>query len=545
MKKIIKRVLVLSLVVATAIGTMTVTMPTTNVTAAKTKSTAKKSKKSKKSKSKKQKIYLVTKEADNDGNTIYYSYDKNGFVTKVKKSKAYKTKSSDYSYSATTYLKYNKKNRVSSKKFTSYGTTTSYELDFDDHIKSGGKVTKTSNKNISNTVYYYDKKGLLVKTVKTAYSLEIPQNKVETETEKITYHDGNENKDVEGIKKITKTTTYTDNGNGTLTKTFKNDTVEPTYSKEKKQVVDSTFNRTETTLTTNKTVITTTYKYDKKKRVKYTITDNTTTNTTKVNNYRVNSTDGVKDNDHLTETVTTSVSTKRTTDTYSYNKYGKVSKIVSVAEPKVNSSSQTDKKNTNTTYSSDGKSETTVTSSTEKTECSNNKKIFTSSSTDKEGKVTTADPKIVYYPANKNNSTTTYTYDKKGNLKSESNKTVHVDNRVIDYTVDENGNKINKYNKLQDGSDDKDSPIYKSVTTTSKRAVSYKNILKSNTSRISEGYSLDSGKREGRVSNSSYTVNRHYYKLKSKKLSNSIAKDVEAQQFILQNGFLNGKSGLN
>jgi YD repeat-containing protein len=564
MRKSLKTALVLSLAVATAVSTAAV--PTTEVAAAKkakstkttkskkAKSTKKtkakkgKSKKGKTAKAGKQKLYLVTKKVSNDGSVTKYSYNKKGLLSKQTSTTNSRTKDSDSSYQTTTSYKYNKKNRVAVKNYNSVSDITEYETDFEKNIKSNGKVTKERENNNTNTQYFYNKKGLLTKTVSTSYTITVPQNETETETAKSSYSYYDESdayKTVDSIENISRNYTYTDNGNGTRTKVYTYESVEPSYSYEKKQAVDSKYNRTETTVTSNKRVTTTNYSYDKKKRVKATNSTTDYSSETKTENHRIYSVDGVKSSEYLTETVDTHKYTTRSMVQFSYNKKGKVSKCVSTSEPDVYEIYESSKKDTDTYYGSDNKTTVSTTSSTSKTEYVNNKKITSGSSTDSDGKVTADETKTVDYPANKYVYTTQYTYDKKGNVKAERTTYDDVDNRYEDYTVDENGKQVFKYNKDKDGKDDISNPIYRSKTTRETKKVSYDNVLKADSARITKSLEMSSGYLEGREVDNSYGMNRSVFTVKAKKISGSLAKDVEAQQWILQNGSLNGQFGLN
>ena len=56
------------------------------------------------------KVQVVTKAKDNDGNTVKYSYNKKGLVSKSVSKQSWKEPDEDRSSTITTSYKYNKKN---------------------------------------------------------------------------------------------------------------------------------------------------------------------------------------------------------------------------------------------------------------------------------------------------------------------------------------------------------------------------------------------------------------------------------------------------
>lgn len=480
-----------------------------------------------------QKVCLVTQKTDDDGYTTKYSYNKSGFLTKRITTVARKSSSSDYSYKATTSYKYNKKNRIASSTYSSTSTRVSYETDDDGKIKSGGKTTKSTDTSSNSTKYTYNKNGLLTQKVTTSYSSDIPENSNETETNEYEYWNGTDY--VKGTSTETRNTTYQSKGNGAYTRTYTYTYTHPEYDSNTNAVV--TYTRTRQTVEdfTNKTVTTTKYTYDKKKRVKSAVTDTVYYSTEKEVNTGSTTTGAQVDQDSKREYNNNSSSTSRTTDKYTYNKKGKASKVVTVSEPDYAR-----------TYESENKytySDNTTHSSSTKTTYANNKKTTVESSLNSDGSVTTT-TKEVAYPGNKNTYTTTYVYDKAGNVKSTKASYVDVNNRKNTYTVDANGERQTVYNKLPDGSNDYDAPVYTSETTKSKSSSSYETELKANTARLTKELIMRTPTVSGREKYDSYSMSRNVYKVTTKKLSTKVAKDVEKQQWIIQNGHLNGEAGL-
>ena len=532
-------------------------------------------------------VYVVTERQSDEGGKTKYSYNKNGLLTKEVFSDSYKSKGEELSESSTTKYKYNKKNRITSK--TSESSSKTEEFYTDNYgerrpNKEGKISTVSTSKSNSTTDYTYDKKGKVTKTVTTSYNTYIPEGRTETETSKVDRYisqryqkdaNGNYVYDDDGYriqvagtgeyvnadKTVTTTTTYTDNGNGTITKVTTTETTsldDENSTATNLVYVKNTVSVSETT--TNQKVTTTTYTYDKKKRVKKAVADIVktssvvaTTNTT----YNV----GTAGQYSLTtaDSKTSSTKTSRTTDTYAYNKKGKATKVVTIDEPEVSYVSERTSKNTWRQFQFDGsyKDVTDEYSNKETIENGSKTTVSTSPKTNDDGSVTaTTTTKVVSYPSNTDTITTTYKYDKKGNIKSSKAKKVDTNNRAYTYTVTADGTEKIVYNQIPgkvydantnrqvDGLvDDEDSPVYTQKVTTSTATNSNEVELKKNTDRLTKAIGIEKNLAEGE-SKSSYDVRRVTYKVKAKKVSKSAASSVNKQQWIIQNGAFNGEAGL-
>ena len=524
-------------------------------------------------------VYVVTERQSDKGGKTKYSYNKNGLLTKEAFSDSYKSKGEEWSKSSTTKYKYNKKNRITSKTYESSRKDEEFYTDNygERRPNKDGKIsTVSTSKSNSTTDYTYDKKGKVTKTVTASYSTYIPEGRTETRTWKEEYYiydryqkDANGNYvydddydrikvDGTGVyvnadKTETKTTTYTDNGNGTITKvtTTETTTLDSENSTATNLVyVKNTVSETETT--TDQKVTTTTYTYDKKKRVKKAVADTVDTSsvaTTTTYTYNVGTAEQYELKD---ESTTSSTDTSRTTDTYSYNKKGKATKVVTIDEPEVSYVSETTTKDASRQYqSSNGTYNVVIKEYLTKTTIENGSKttVKTSPKTNPDGSVTAeTTTKVVSYPSNTKSITTTYKYDKKGNIKSSKAKKVDTNNRAYTYTVTADGTEKVVYNQIQipgvEGLvDDTDSPVYTQKVTTSTATNSNEVELKKNTDRLTKAIGIDKKLAEGE-SKSSYDVSRVTYKVKAKKVSKSAASSVNKQQWIIQNGAFNGEAGL-
>lgn len=361
----------------------------------------------------------------------------------------------------------------------------------------------------------------------------------------------------------TTTTTYTDNGNGSLTKTT---TVEEQNVDRDNSTAISvvyTKNSTVTTITTTvKNEITTSYTYDKKKRVKKAVADTvrTTTTTGKRTYTSMVGTPEQKSTD--SEFTRTATKKSRITDSYTYNKKGKATKIVTLNEPDIRSEEVINKKYPDSVQKYENGEYKTVTETRESTQSiviENGTKTRTNADPKKndDGSVTTVTTtKSVAYPANVEKYTTTFKYDKKGNIKSYKGKNEDTNNRAATYTVVD-GVEKQVYNQKTEKQydyatntskdvqvDDYESPVYTTKTTTSTSTYSKDVELKKNTARLTKVVGMDKWLPEG-ASTSSYDVSRTTYKVKSKKVARSTSSAANKQQWIIQNGMNNGETGLN
>ena len=356
----------------------------------------------------------------------------------------------------------------------------------------------------------------------------------------------------------TKNYTYTDNGNGSITET---EVIEKQSFDSSKSTADSLAYITTKTTTTTKTVkkeITTNYTYDKKKRVKKAVAETIETTTTTGNRKVTNNVGTSEQKDDpaydYTETVT---EISRKTDTYTYNKKGKAVKVVTLDEPEVKDETVINRKYPEISYiNNEEKVETREETKSVVIENGNKTTTTTNPKKNNDGSVTSVTTtKTSAYPANTVTYTTTFKYDKKGNLKSSKGKTSKT-NRVNTYTIVEGEEKIvysqipgKKYNETTGKTeeamvDDYEAPVYTTKVYTSTSSSSKDVELKKNTARLAKAVAVYKSLDEGE-SKSSYGVSRVTFKVKGKKLAKKAASSADKQQWIIQNGFFNGDEGLN
>lgn len=374
---------------------------------------------------------VITKATYNSGDTVKYSYNGKGLVTKSVSTNSYKSSDSDTSITVTTTYKYNKKNKISSKTEKTVEKNTYYETDKTTGLDIKGKQGTLTETTVAETSYKYNKKGLATESITTTSTT--MSGKLETTNKSNSFikddnEDGNANVEVKdengnssviagynrhnadgsennentkdnayyytgsldiGSKSSKIVTEYTDNGDGTYKKTYSSNSDSSGVKKEEsasyygyewkdnvrsiiplKRVeekdsdgdVNYRFKKDDNTvfygetfsviqsiavspdenakstsevkneeIITDKSVTTTKYSYDKKKRVKKAIattvkTDNevgsySSSSESKSTNYYSKSSDSSK-NETLSET--TSVETT----TYTYDKKGHVKKTV-------------------------------------------------------------------------------------------------------------------------------------------------------------------------------------------------------------------------
>ena len=117
----------------------------------------------------KTKVSMVTKASNNDGDSIKYTYNKKGLVSKIVATNSYKTTTTDVKTTKTTKFTYNKKNYVTAKSIVTSEAVTSYDTDNTTGKANGvvlGTVTTTTTE---DHVYTVNKKGRATKDVVTSY----------------------------------------------------------------------------------------------------------------------------------------------------------------------------------------------------------------------------------------------------------------------------------------------------------------------------------------------------------------------------------------
>lgn len=526
-------------------------------------------------------VYVVTESQGNGGGKTKYSYNKKGLISKAVYTDTEKSKSEEVTYKDTTSYSYNKKNKIASSKSEYVRTSVDYDTygGYND-IYEGERMPAVAGKNPSTTVYKsttdtaytYDKKGNLTTKVETCVNTTIPENGTSTDTVtsygyiparyqedpngnylKSEYSDyyyyEDDTEYLQGKKRYsivpgtgvddvryqyttTSNVAVTANADGsvTTTTTTTSSTLDSANSTATNIVLKSSTS-TSVFTTSNKSTTTTTYTYDKKKRAKTAVATTVYTSSTV---YSKTDADGDK-----TDRTSTTERTSKTTDTYTYNKKGKATKVVTKSEPDVKSvSSSTD------TYTYTYNNKTTTSTTTTNTTTENGQRT-TVTSHPSNGTVTST-TRVVPYPANSSEITTTFKYDKKGNVKSYKATTKSTDNRRYVYTMNADGTHgEQQYVKRTDEDGDivNDYPVYTTKVTTSTTTNSKEVELKKNTARLTKAIGMTNTLAEGE-SNTSYNVSRVAYKVKAKKVAKSAASAANKQQWILQNGSYNGEMGL-
>jgi hypothetical protein len=396
---------------------------------------------------------------------------------------------------------------------------------------------------------------------------------------------------------VTTVTTYTDNGNGTYkvteeeTTAFKGVRVEREYAyymknesgayvectkdddwdftrvKEAKIVpindedyssASSSVKKEETTIS-DKEVTTTTYS-NKKKAVKKAVTTTVSTLETvsgpSSSSYSATYSDGTVTSSTVDNAVNkmTSTTTNTETATYSYKKGKAVKKTVT--DPGVKNFTITTTRglpNYTTTYQFSGyPAETTTVSGTgaeyrsiETTTAANGTvtttsqlmpytMIYNGAPTQIQG--TTPVTKVKAVKAEPSKSVTTYKYDKNGNMKKATSK--DSDTSTESQKNETFGNQLYVF-----GLDGTLEEATVSVVTNSTFVGKFVNTVKTGTKRLKECLGIYNSK-SGRSSSTGYKLGRWTYKLKAKSFSKKAAKNAELQQWIIQNGGLNGVVGL-
>ena len=173
------------------------------------------------------KVKMVTQVTSDDGSVVKYSYNKKGLVSKIVSTKSERGSADDSYRTVTTTFNYNKKNRITTKVTKSVYQNIEYKMD----KTTGKKILGTESNIITTTTtvenFAYNSKGLATQSVRTSTVVKSGREVYEDES-----------------------TTYKDNGNGTYTETYVEKGEDPSVY-----------------VRSNKTVTTTKYSYDKKKRV--------------------------------------------------------------------------------------------------------------------------------------------------------------------------------------------------------------------------------------------------------------------------------------
>lgn len=566
-------------------------------------------------------VQLVTKSKDSDGDTTTYKYNSKGLVTKKVVKNSEKGTASDMATTTTTTYKYNKKNRITKKTVVNVEKVTEYETD-----KTTGKTIKGTRGTVTTTdkavtKYTYTKAGLAKKAVTTTTTTmsgsesskyvercfsgnEMTNGKIiagynhydeyKNRAASVYYYTGALD---QAKNNSTTVTTYKDNGNGTYTIVENTTSTDANWDyvkvgsdgKEYDRYFDEDdlpegvkFTAAKVFITNNnnditkkksestiqkKTVTTSTYKYDKKKRVKKITTKEVSTenssrgaytrSSTEYDNNGKVSTSNTTDNASFTSNNT---STKNNTTTFTYDKNGHAKKQVYTDNGVENSQSVeiTGLPNEVTTETYDGK--TTVT----KTTGSGAANAFVETTTVANGTRTETYVENAYTETiNQNGTVDTFKIGASTKTKTKSAKAEPV-KRTFTYKYDKNGNQASaKYSGTSVDypylmNETYDTPIYEkwdedgylveaqvSVTNSTKYNVKNENALKSGTKTIKKSIRMTSGRKENRATEPGYGVSRVTYTLKAKKFSGKQKTDVEAQQWAIQNGALNGFVGLS
>ena len=481
------------------------------------------------------KVQVVTKEKNNYGDNIKYTYNKKGLITKAVSKRSSKDSDADYSRTTTTTYKYNKKNKISRKVTKDVNKKTSYKIDRTTGKKITGTLGTITDTTTSVTTYKYNKKGLVTKSVTTS-SLIKEGSTTSTRKSLISedydirqigsgYYNYNNipyNGASSAVSTRRETSVYKNNGNGTYTDTSSGSTDKEYYREgvynDEGELVSynivleegSGYSYSDTATVKDQTVTTKTYKYDKKKRVKQ---------------IKATSVD-IDEYTHIDKDSGT-VFTEKETDTntyvekYTYNKKGRVKKSV-VSDPGVKTSTDV------TTYKyKDGST------STETEIISGGKKTRTYTYN---GKVT--DTKTEAVKNNPSSTTTKYTYDKNGNVKSYRTTGTET------YYADVKSEVFNNVSIYRFISGNESEPVETPVNDIIKTKVTKETTVKDGTKLLKTALSMKKSY-YGRETSSGYALSgRVVYSTKSKKVKTKLAKDVELQQWMLQNGNLGGKVGL-
>jgi hypothetical protein len=549
------------------------------------------------------KVQLIKSSKSNDGGTFTeYSYNDKGLVKKAVTSSVSKDEDIDIVTVVTSTFKYNKKNKITKETTKRVVTETYYDTNKTTEKNNGVKLGTVTTTTTSVTDYTY-KKGLAKQAVTTSTTVksgsvtetsksrgiggtELVDGKIiagynkfkpdgtrytKDTSENAYYYTGAVDTVAADVKKVT---TYTDNGNGTYsestenTRVYSNVDLEYVYGDDQITVKEvkvtpranstSTYYDKSTETFLNKSVQTTNYTNKKKLLSK--------AETTVVDTYERTSGQGIVKNTHANgysyEMVdnqvdkTVSTNTDAYTTTYSY-KNGRAEKST-VSTPGVETHNVTSTEGlpnfTVTDKYPDGSTDT-CTATGKGADCvsyttdvaANGTQTITykensytveysdgSTPSVVEGSdavVTTKTLKAVPWK-----NTTNFKYDKKGNLKNTKMK--GSDTRIKLKKNETFGNTIYEF-----GTDKTAQAAEVAVTTESKASTKYDNTVQKGTKRLKRKVSMTKSS-YGRSTDKVYDLTRTSYKFKAKNVPSKSAKAVEAQQWIIQNGLLNGVAGL-
>ena len=504
---------------------------------------------------------LGTVTTTNKGTTVY-TYNKKGLATKAVKTSVI-TKSGSTTVTTNSRTKGSGSNEIDGKlvyTYNDYGADGKCYLDEDRYTKStasnvvyySGDIDKAVNNGTTTTTYVPTSNGY---NVVTEYASNSNGSYRVEPTSISVYFKGEWGKDATPV-------TVDDDWDFSETITTEakvvpsNGTARTSYSWR-----DESANE-------NKTTTTTVYKYDKKKRVKSAASTTVKANSsTSSNGEEVIATmswsDGSSETDINNSKVTySSTDTSNKTTSYTYDKKGRAKKKVASENGVENSTStyayglpnySTERiaaDGTKTTYSEVGSgaefasvSNTVVQNGTKTstrtyyeytvTENSNGEQYTYPANKDRKPEVNTepvkATPKKYVYA---------YTYDKDGNLKK--TKVTETSTRWAVVKDETYGNTIGEFDA---NGEYQDKEI--TVTTTTSYNSTLETAVKKGTKRLNKALEmLNNYKTDGAYSSGYYLDSRVVYTLKAKKLSSALAKIAEQQQWIIQNGELNGQIGL-
>ena len=113
------------------------------------------------------KVYYITQAKNSSGDTIKYTYNKNGTLKKSVATSTSKNKSKDIKTTTTTTFSYNKNNNISSKTVKYVESTTYYNTDKTTSLTRKEKLGTVNDIYTTVTKYTYNKKKLATQTVST------------------------------------------------------------------------------------------------------------------------------------------------------------------------------------------------------------------------------------------------------------------------------------------------------------------------------------------------------------------------------------------
>jgi hypothetical protein len=465
---------------------------------------------------------LVTKAVSDDGTTVKYSYNKKGLVKKAVRTVSDSSASSDWVGKTATTYKYNKKNKIKSETKTFTSTSTDYKTDNTTHKQRGESKGTTVYKNTSVTNYTYNKKGLATKAITTSTDtwsgsttnsqkyLSYKGHRIYDKLSNGTYGYWDDIEEVfvpidigqAETKTSWDTTAYTDNGDGSYTESVTNSTGYSKVGTHKKQ-----------------TVTTSSYTY-KKKNVK-------TATVSRV----VTTEDSGKHPDGSSYVTTTVTTYLPIVTSYKYKKGRVVKWWYTDPNTTVDLDELEDDINVQTMVSVTKTTNPDGTVDEYKEEYANG--TITAYWNGKYDWAETAEVK-----SNPDNYSRTFKYDKKGNLKSEKGSTVN--NRKTQLK-DEAYDGIsvfflNSQSRLADYEVPNNSifSFTTSVTTTVKKGTKRLLTRLGMTKNYKDGYAVDEDYYS--ANKSSYSMNRTKFTVKAKKVAKKAAKNVESQQWMIQNG---------